>query len=155
MYVKNFLADLEIGQKGEALVKQVLETLTDKYTFTASDNQHKGDIIATDASGNKIYLEVKTDSRIGDTGNILCEEEVFYYDTWSSKKGFMYSDYEVFCILSRSERKIYVIDFKVLKANYKSGWQKELRYTDQESKCYFIKLEKIADLGGLLYTINY
>lgn len=153
--LKNFKADLAIGQSGEQLVKEVLESMTDKYTFAASDDQHKGDLIASDASGNRIYLEIKTDSRIGDTHNILCEEEVFYYDTWSKKKGFMYSDYEVFCILSRSERKIYIIDFKILKANYKNGWCKELRYTDQESKCYFIKLEEIAAKGGLLYTINY
>lgn len=155
MYVKNFLADLEIGQKGEALVKQVLENLTDNFTFAASDDQHKGDILATDASGNRYYLEVKTDSRIADTHNILCEEEVFYYGNGQRKQGFMYSNYEYFCILSRSERKIYIIDFKVLKENYKSGWGKYLYYDDQDSYCYFIKLEKIADLGGLLYTINY
>lgn len=154
--VKNFKADLIIGQKGEQVVKSVLESLTDEYTFAASDDQHKGDIIATNtASGQKYYLEVKTDSRIGETGNILCEEEVFYYDSWVTKKGFMYSDYEYFCILSRSERKIYIIDFKVLKANYLSGWRKRLEYTDQESICYFIKLDKIKQAGGLLYEINY
>lgn len=42
----------------------------------------------------------------------------------------MYSDYEIYCILSRSERKIYVINFRILKENYKQGWYKRLEYTD-------------------------
>lgn len=155
MYVKNFFSDLELGQKGEQLVKEVLEKLTKDFTFSASDDQHKGDILVTSTSGNKYYLEVKTDSRIADTHNILCEEEVFYYGNGQRKPGFMHSNYQYFCILSKSERKIYIIDFKVLKENYKSGWGKYLYYEDQDSYCYFIKLEKIAEQGGLLYTIKY
>jgi hypothetical protein len=66
-------------------------------------------------------IEVKNDEVIHKTGNVLCEEEVYYksYDFW--KSGFMYSDYEIYCVVSEADRRIYVIDFKVLKAHYKSG----------------------------------
>lgn len=154
----NFNRDLAIGLNGEQTVKEVLESLTDDYTFTASDNQHKGDIIATHTvSGQKYYLEVKTDSRIADTGNILCEESVYYYNNGVVAEGFMYRDYEYYCILSKSERKIYIIDFKVLHQNYIKNSIKHtvLRYADQESDCYFVQLATIAAAGGLIKVINY
>lgn len=154
----NFNRDLQIGLSGEQTVKEVLESLTDDYVFTASDNQHRGDIIATNTTtGQKHYIEVKTDSRIGDTGNILCEESVYYYDNGEVAEGFMYRDYEIYCILSKSERKIYVIDFKILHQNYikNSIKRKILRYPDQESDCFFVQLATIAAAGGLIKVINY
>ena len=39
----------------------------------------KGDIVAVDkATGEKIFIEVKGDTRIGETGNVLLEDEVYY-----------------------------------------------------------------------------
>lgn len=154
----NFNRDLAIGLKGEQLVQQVLESLTDEYTFAASDNQHKGDIIATNvATGQRHYIEVKTDSRIADTGRILCEESVFYYNNGDVAPGFMYRDYEIYCILSKSERKIYVIDFKILHQNYikNSVCRKTLSYPDQESDCFFVDLELIKNKGGVIRVVEY
>lgn len=78
----NFKADLEKGHRAEQIVKEVFTNLTDKYTFTDVSNipsyYHRGDIIATAADGREIFIEVKNDEVIYKTGNILCEEEVYY-----------------------------------------------------------------------------
>jgi hypothetical protein len=42
---------------------------------------------------------------------VLCEEEIFYKDGGYFGKGNMKSNYDIYCIVSQSERKIYVIDF--------------------------------------------
>ena len=80
-----FLKDLLKAHKAEELVREALASLTDVYKFeVVADNKeyyHKGDIKATDADGNEIMIEVKDDSRIGETGNILCEESVYYYES--------------------------------------------------------------------------
>ena len=46
------------------------------------------------------FIEVKDDSRIADTGNVLCEERVFFREGNYYQKGFMYNDYEIFCVVS-------------------------------------------------------
>lgn len=46
------------------------------------------------------FIEVKDDSRIADTGRVLCEERVCYKDGDYFQKGFMYSDYDIFCVVS-------------------------------------------------------
>ena len=80
-----FLLDLNEAHIAENLVREVLASLTNEYVFeSVADNReyyHKGDIKATSANGEEILIEVKDDSRIGDTGNILCEESVYYYSS--------------------------------------------------------------------------
>ena len=130
----NFKTDLVKGHRAEHIVKEVFTALTDKYTFEDVANNpscyHKGDILATAADGRKIYIEVKNDEVIHKTSNVLCEEEVYYKDSDYYKDGFMYNDYEIFCVVSEPERKIYVIDFKVLKEHYRKGHYMRLSYYD-------------------------
>lgn len=130
----NFKTDLVKGHRAEQIVKEVFTSLTDKYTFTdVSDNPsyyHRGDIIATAADGREIMIEVKNDSRIGETKNVLCEEEVYMSEGDYFNKGSMYSDYEIYCVVSEPERRIYVIDFKVLKEHYRKGEFKRIFHYD-------------------------
>ncbi len=94
---KQFNIDLANARSAEHLVLDVFTSLTDKYSFEfVGDNSkyyHKGDIIARAANGEEVFIEVKNDSRIAATGNILCEEENYFKfgDYWN--KGNMYSDY--------------------------------------------------------------
>lgn len=137
--VTNFYRDLEKAKKAEAIVKEVLSSLTSKYEFIDVSNvpkyYHKGDILAVDKeSGKQIFIEVKDDSRIADTKNILCEDLVYYYETGEEVKGNFYNDYEVYCIVSQPERKIYFYDFGTLQRVYKSwGEFKIIRHQQQES----------------------
>ena len=130
----NFKTDLVRGHRAEQIVKDVFTALTNDYTFEDVSNTpscyHKGDILATAANGKQTYIEVKNDSRIAETKNVLCEEEVYMYDGDYYNKGSMYSDYEIYCVVSEPEHKIYVFDFKILKEHYKSGEFKRIKHYD-------------------------
>ena len=157
--LENFDRDLSKGKRAEYIVKEVFTALTDKYTFTdVSDNPayyNKGDILATATDGKQIFIEVKNDEVIHKTENVLCEEEVFYKKYQYSKQGFMYSDYEIYCIVSEAERKIYVLDFKVLKEHYRKGQYKFFDYPQQSSDTYLLALGIIKKYNGIIDVINY
>lgn len=157
--IKQFWLDLEDARKVEDLVRETFSGMTSDYTFedVSKERQyfHKGDIRATAADGRQIYIEVKNDGRIADTGNVLCEEENFFYDSGAYVKGNFYSDYEIYCVVSQEERKIYVMDFKVLKANYKKGEFKAIRHPEQISYCYLLPLYIVKRYNGLIAEVSY
>lgn len=156
--VKNFKTDLERAQKAEYMVRDLLQSLTDEYTFIhVGENKeyyHKGDIKAVDNNGKEIMIEIKDDTRIADTGNVLCEEEVYYNDCGEWQKGNMYSDYEIYCVVSQQERKLHFIDFSILKQVYKTGEMKLLPHADQQSIVYLVSLGRLRKLGAVR-TITY
>lgn len=155
----NFEKDLAKGKKGEAIVKTVLSSIDKNHQYIDVSNDpkyyHKGDLMAVAADGTKIMIEVKNDGVIHKTHNILCEEDVYINQNRKFNKGFMYSDYEIFCILSELERKIYIIDFQILKQIYKQGWYKRFYYKDQYSDCYLLPIGLLQSKGGLIKIIDY
>ena len=160
MALNNFQRDLEWGKQGEEIVKQALSALTDDFTFEDVSNDrcffYCGDIKAIDKrSGKEYFIEVKNDSRIVDTGNILCEEEVYYKRHDYYGKANMDGESDVFAIVSKAENKIYFIDFKILKANYRLGEFKKLDYPQQFSYVYLLPICTIKKLGGLIAVIDY
>ena len=157
--VKDFWSDLAQARKSEELVREVFASLTDEYTFidVGSDRQYfkKGDIKAIRKDGKEVFIEVKCDSRIADTQNLLCEEENYYYDTGEWIKGNFYSDYEIYCVVSKAERKIYVMDFSKLKAHYKSGQYKCIRHYDQDCYCYLCPLACVRKWGAMIQEVSF
>lgn len=157
--IKQFWLDLEDARKVEDLVRETFAGMTNEYTFedVSKERQyfHKGDIRATAADGRQIYIEVKNDGRIADTGNVLCEEENYFFDSGSYAKGNFHSDYEIYCVVSQEERKIYVMDFKVLKANYKKGEFKAIHHPEQISYCYLLPLYIVKRYNGLIAEVSY
>lgn len=86
-------------------MREIFEASTDKYTFEDVSDlpqyYHKGDIKATCLEdGREIFIEVKDDSRIHQTKNILCEDEVYYKDADYWAPGNMESDYDIYVIVS-------------------------------------------------------
>lgn len=154
-----FYDDLTKAKKAEQLVREVFTALTDKYTFDdvseVRECRYKGDIKATAADGKEIYIEVKDDSRIADTGNVLCEYKNYIKDTEQFIKGNMLSDYDIYTIVSQAERKIYVIDFDVLKRIYKKGEFKVIPHQEQDTYCYLLALSIVKKYGGLIEIIEY
>ena len=52
----------------------------------------------------------------------------------------MESDYDIYTIVSESERKIYVLDFKELKRIYRRGEFKQINHPAQITYCYLLPL---------------
>lgn len=158
--LSSFKRDLEAARDAEILTLQLLAGATDKYSFEwVGDNPayyNKGDIKAIDKeSGKEIFIEVKDDSRIADTHNILCEEEVEFFDCDYCKKGNMYNAFNIYVVVSKQAREIYVIDGEALKANYKQGIKRYIPHREQASTVYLLPLSKIKAAGGLHATIHY
>lgn len=157
--VSTFFKDLDEARKAEHFVCELLSSYSNKYSFREVGSEqefyNKGDIEASAPNGEKIYIEVKNDSRIGETHNILCEEAVYYKREGIKVKGNMYSDYEIYCILSESEQKIYFIDFKELMKIYRFGRAREIEHPEQITYCYLLPLSFLEKSGGLLGVINY
>lgn len=157
--VFNFFDDLNKARVAESIVLDTFSQLTTGYSFENVANErkyfYKGDIKAIAADGREIFIEVKDDSRIADTGNVLCEYEVYYKESGTFGKGNMKSDYDIYCVVSQSEQKIYVIDFDTLQANYKKGQHKIIRHYDQDTYCYLLPIDTIKKLGGLIAVVDY
>lgn len=155
----NFDKDLAKGKKGEQIVKKVFSERDKNHQYIDVSNDpkyyYKGDLIAVAADGKKTMVEVKNDGVIHKTHNILCEEAVFMKQKGKFNKGFMYSDYELFCVLSEPERKIYMVDFQILKQIYKQGRYKRFDYPDQYSDCYLLPIGTLKQYGGLINVVSY
>jgi hypothetical protein len=102
--LKDFFGDMENAKQAELLVRDTLAALTKDYTFEAvgdvKEYRYKGDIKAIDAAGNELFIEVKDDSRIADTGNILCEEENYIKDNDYFIDGAMRCDSDIYCVVA-------------------------------------------------------
>lgn len=152
--IKEFWGDLARGRVAEHKVLDTLSSLGTEYKFEFVGDQreyfHKGDIKAIAPDGREIFIDVKNDSRIHETRNVLCEEENYFKDTNTYDKGNMYSSYDVLAVVSQREQKIYFIDFHTLQKNYKKGEYKMIEHPSQTCFCYLCSLGMIKKWGGLL-----
>lgn len=73
------------------------------------------------------YIEVKNDSRIGKSENVLCEERVYIKDTDYYEPGNMSGECDIYCVVAEDTREIYFIDFKVMKEIYKRYGQEYVK----------------------------
>lgn len=157
--LRDFYKDLELAKPAEDLVLNTLSSLAPGYTFDNVSNvreyRYKGDIKVSTPEGKEIFLEVKNDSRIADTSNVLCEYCNYIKDGDYFIKGNMYSDYDFYCIVSQQQRKIYIIDFSILKANYTKGEHKIIYHYDQDTWCYLLPLGVLKSLGGIVAVLDY
>ena len=158
--VQQFYADLNKARQAEQVVRTTLSSLAPGYTFidVGEDKQyyHIGDIKVIDnETGEEYFIEVKDDSRIAQTHNVLCEEEVYYSDYDQCVKGNMYSNYQYYAVVSRQEKKIYIFDFDTLKSMYKRGEYKVIPHYDQTTYAYLVPIGLIDRFGGLMDVIDF
>lgn len=157
--VSSFWRDLEVAKTAEEEVLSVLSQLAPEIEFIdVSDNRdyfYKGDILAKLPDGNTVMIEVKRDTCIGKTGNVLCQDEKKYWDKDFWQKGTMHSDYEIYCVVSPQLRRIYVIDFKILFAHYKDVKYRVFENDEGKEIIYLVPLDYIQSKNGLLWTIDY
>lgn len=157
--VSNFFTDLKKAREAEVIVRNELAHRMPDYKFELIGHiplyYGRGDIRVVTPSGEEHFIEVKDDSCIWKTSNVLCEEEVLYY--WNNElvDGNMYSDYEIYCVVDRRGQFIFVIDFSILKEHYKEGKYKVIQHEEQETRCYLVSLRQLREWGALIETISY
>lgn len=154
----NFDTDLAWGKRAERIVARLAQSNGVQVQDISDLPQYRqcGDLLITLASGQQYYLEVKNDSVVGSSGNILCEEEVYYKENDYFKPGFMYNHSDFLLVVSESQREIYVLDFKIMQQIYKTkGQYKFFDYPQQSSDCYLVPLWLAKKYGAWLETINY
>lgn len=156
--LSNFKADLEAAKEAEQIVARYLQTASYQVQDVSDDPEcfHKGDLLLTLPTGEQRYIEVKDDSRIADTHNILLEEEVYYKENNYATKGNVYNDYDIYAVVSKSQRKIYFFDFFYIKKIYKQyGTPKVIKHAEQESFCYLLDLCRAKQFGALIAKVTY
>lgn len=158
--LRDFKKDLEEAKEAEKLVLKLLQSKNPRYDFVDvsedSSCYHKGDIRAISKDfGIELYIEVKDDSRIGETKRVLCEEEVYISDSDYYIKGNMCYDTDFYCVVSKCEKTVYIFDFKKLKEIYKNGEFKVIHHYDQDTYCYLVNLGYCKRKGALIYKLKY
>lgn len=156
-----FQKDLAKAKIGENIVFQVLQGCTDKYEIVNVSNEkdywHKGDFILNDVDeGVSYFLDVKDDSRIYDTHNLLAEHKV-WYKNGGLKDGFMFSGYDYVAYLSQQDKIIYMLDFKLWQRYYLSKSDRHLNigHGYQSTDAYLMSLDKARKLGIVIAEIEY
>ena len=157
--ITSFWHDLQIAKTAEEEVISALSNLAPDIEFVNVSNDkeyfYKGDIKAILPDGRCAMIEVKRDTRIGDTHNILCQEAKKYWDKDYWQKGTMHSDYEVYAIVSPQRRRVCFIDFKVLFAHYKEGKHRVFITDEAAEDIYLLPLEYLEEQGGIIATVDY
>ncbi len=91
--LKDFEKDLELGRKAEFLALDVFRKIAPacRFVHVGADKAcyYKGDIKAITLDGKETYIEIKDDKCIWKTGNVLCEDEVFYKERGYFGRGNM------------------------------------------------------------------
>lgn len=159
--MSQFTSDLEIGRRGELIALEAFTKLYPhcKFKDVARDKAYYyvGDIeVENTEKGTKAFIEVKNDSRIATTRNVLCEDE--YFDKYNGEfyKGNMANVGTTFyCVVSEPERAIYILDYKELQKIYKQGEFKRIIHETQDTFAYLMPLSTLKRKGILLETINY
>lgn len=158
--MSQFQKDLAHAKYAEQLVREIFEALTVNYAFEDVADEpiyyYQGDIKATCLEDcREILIEVKDDSRIHETGNVLCEDEVYYKDSDFYAPGNMSNNSDIYVVVSQESHKIYVIDFKILRQNYKRGEYRVIEHFSQTTYCYLCSLAAIKSWGALIDVIEY
>jgi hypothetical protein len=156
----DFDEQLEIGKQGEKLIKLYYEsqkTETDKNKFIVRDARKEEQLKGADffIINNELgarYVEVKTDTRAEDTGNVALEIQIVYGDTdkriGCALKTFpdflMYWIYPTNRILYWNPERLipYIMDWII---------NKEYRIVDAENKNFFSR-SLIVPIDVLLST---
>lgn len=155
--VTQFNEDLKKGRAAEIIVynylkknfpKCIIENVSDIPYF-----YYLGDIRLITTEGEKLHIEVKNDSRIADTHNILCEIAVEY--EYHTGAGNMDCGCDIYAIVSEKENKIYFLDFKKLVKLTKLAPLRSIVHSAQTTICKFVSLGDAARTGALLAAVNY
>ena len=156
--LSNFSADLAAAKEAEQIVKGFIAA-AGYQVFDVADQReyyHKGDLQIQLPTGELRYVEVKDDSRISDTQNILLEDEVYYKESGRFVPGNIHSDYDIYAVVSKQDKVIYFFDFDKLKEIGKRfGTFKRINHPEQYSDCFLLEMCRAIQFKALIAKVNY
>lgn len=154
--LKNFNEDKAVGRVGEVITYNTLLSLGYEVEDVAEDRacRYKGDLIVKTDKGD-FFIDVKTDNRIHETHNIVCEEENYFINEGRFAKGDMHKDYQYIAIVSQQARKIYFLDFKILQSIYKKGTYRQINRVEQINYCYLLPLHVARNFGAIVGIVSF
>ena len=149
---------MAIAKTAEKTVLDVFSKIAPQYNFTDVSNDrryfYRGDILTIATDGSEITIEIKQDSRIWETGNVLCEEKVLFFDSGMAQ-GNMHSNYDIYCVVSPQKRRIWVFDFAIMKKLYKNGHYIEIQHEEQVTFAYLVSIDYFDRNGALIAIVDY
>ena len=149
---------MAIAKTAEKTVLEVFSKIAPHYNFADVSNDrryfYRGDILTIAKDGREIGIEVKQDSRIWETGNVLCEEKVLFFDSGMTQ-GNMHSNYDIYCVVSPQKRRIWVFDFAIMKKLYKNGRYIEIQHEEQITFAYLVSIDYFDRNGALIAIVDY
>ena len=121
--MNTFYEDLERGKRGEKLVYDALTARGNKVTDLRDDEAARWNDIdfALEKDGKKTTLEVKTDFRSEETGNLFIEYENSNNQKHKYKGWYCYCKAEYLCFVQETARKAYIVLFDELKQTIKKN----------------------------------
>ena len=157
----NLQMEIKKNRVAEVILLQVLQSIVDDKYFIedVADNEecyHLGDVKVTDRDGNIAYYDAKNDGVIHKTGRVFCESHKYFFNTMKKHTGFMEDgNYDYLSVVDRVDKKIYILDFKILKSIYKDYKEVQTTLKDCYSYGTVIPLDECRREKALVYTINY
>lgn len=153
----NFEKDRQAAKQAELIVLKFLQNTMNDYTYIDVSESTgcllKGDICAQHINGAQIFIEVKDDSCIANTHNVLVESSVLYHSSGYDKPYNNTAD--IYAVVSQIERKIYFFNHNKLKKLAKFAPERIIRHEEQTTYCNLVALSEAARAGALIGTITY
>lgn len=163
--LRTFGSTLLEGAVGEAVLKAYIQKQGFDVVDRSDDVEYqKRDIdFEFSMNGGRVYsVEVKTDNRMYDTGNIVIEDSM--QRKWGNQKGWLhYCEADILCFIDVVSYKFYFFDWPRLKSLVLSGKWSLITFNNYTDNCfgklYKISVNELRDLGliraeGSLYLGN-
>ena len=160
-YVDGFIQDYEFGKIGEQITAKIFNLMGGKtYSFTMVGHlyeyRHIGDIICRNKLTNKeTIIEVKNDTRIGTTGNVLCEIDNYYFDSGEHRKGNIYNPSDIYVVVSRDTHTLFVFNQEKLRQIMTRCRLINIPHQDQITTGFLVPVELAQEEGALITTVDF
>lgn len=152
----NFEKDRLAAKEAEQIVLNFLSSGLPQYKFKDVSESRgyllRGDIVAY-LDNMQLFIEVKDDSCIATTRNILVEDAVYYHSSGNLQK--YQSTADIYAVVSKSERKIYFFNHYKLKKIAKYAPSRTIAHEEQTTYCNLVHLTDAKRIGALIGAAAY
>lgn len=160
--MSNWNRCVQQGAFGENVTKQCLYQIGWEVKDLTGDWKKygkKGDFLVDTGTKQNIFIDVKTDLRIADTGNVCLEGKITRSDGKQHDGWLATAKYDYIVFVSPQKQIAYIASFPMLKAN--SGIIGKIKDTPcldgegQYNRLYVMPIQQLCDLGIIVAAFSY